>query len=332
MSQDTHVIAANQSGTNYRTQDNAGKAAINSSHLGSSAASYQLAGMMWLDSSASPIYTWKMYDGTDQITIGTFNITTNVFSPANAPLLDGSRHYAADSVGTDSYAVTITGGATLTTGLVLTIKCGTANTGACSLNYNSGGALAIKKMSGTAYVDLNDNDIIANQFIQVVYNGSIWVLFSLNDAYFVNNQTAVTTLQTTDHLIIADDSDSDKNKKITLANTKLALDTNLTATVALTDAATIDTDASLGNVFTVTLGGNRTLGAPTNPTNGQKILYQIKQDGTGSRTLAYNAIFRFGTDVTSPTLTTTASKTDYLGFIYSSADTKWDCLAVAKGY
>jgi len=102
--------------------------------------------------------------------------------------------------------------------------------------------------------------------------------------------------------------------------------------VALTDAATIATDASLGNVFTVTLGGNRTLGAPTNPTNGQKIIYQIKQDATGSRTLGYNAVFRFGTDVASPTLTTTASKTDYLGFIYSSADTKWDCLAVAKGY
>lgn len=104
------------------------------------------------------------------------------------------------------------------------------------------------------------------------------------------------------------------------------------APVALTDAATIAVDASLGNHFRVTLGGNRTLGAPTNPTNGQKILIEVKQDGTGSRTLAYNAAYRFGTDVTSPTLTTTASKTDFLGFVYNSTAAKWDCIAVSKGY
>jgi hypothetical protein len=102
--------------------------------------------------------------------------------------------------------------------------------------------------------------------------------------------------------------------------------------VALTDAATIALDASLGKEFTVTLGGNRTLGAPTNPTDGQKIIVRVKQDGTGSRTLAYNAIYRFSTDVPSPTLTTTAAKTDYLGFIYNATDSKWDCLAVNKGF
>ena len=43
------------------------------------------------------------------------------------------------------------------------------------------------------------------------------------------------------------------------------------AAVTLTDAATIATDASLGNLFRVTLGGNRTLGNPTNPVDGQKV-------------------------------------------------------------
>lgn len=104
------------------------------------------------------------------------------------------------------------------------------------------------------------------------------------------------------------------------------------APVALTDAATIAIDASLGTHFRVVLGGNRTLGAPSNLTDGQKILVEVKQDGTGSRTLAYNAIYRFGTDVTSPTLTTTAGKTDFLGFVYNSTAAKLDCIAVAKGY
>lgn len=105
-----------------------------------------------------------------------------------------------------------------------------------------------------------------------------------------------------------------------------------TGVVTLTDAATIATDASLGDVFTVTLGGNRTLGAPTNPTNGQKCIWRIRQDATGSRTLAYNAAFRFSTSVTSPTLSLTAAKTDYIGAIYNSTDSKWDVVAVDLGH
>lgn len=103
--------------------------------------------------------------------------------------------------------------------------------------------------------------------------------------------------------------------------------------VTLTDAATIAVDSSLGNSFKVTLAGNRTLGSPTgSPVDGQKMLIAVRQDGTGSRTLAYNAIYRFGTGVTSPTLTTGANKTDYLGFVYNSTDTKWDCIGVSLGY
>lgn len=100
----------------------------------------------------------------------------------------------------------------------------------------------------------------------------------------------------------------------------------------LTDAATIAVDASLGNEFTVTLGGNRTLGNPTNATNGQKILFRIRQDGTGSRTLTLDTKYRLGTTITSTTLTTTANKTDYLGVIYHSGDDKFDVIAFVKGF
>ena len=54
---------------------------------------------------------------------------------------------------------------------------------------------------------------------------------------------------------------------------------------ALTDAATIVVDASLGNDFTVTLGGNRILGNPSNPVNGQRILFAIRQDLTRRRAI-----------------------------------------------
>ena len=102
--------------------------------------------------------------------------------------------------------------------------------------------------------------------------------------------------------------------------------------VALTDGANIATDASLGNIFTVTLAGNRTMGNPTNPTDGQTIIYKIKQDATGSRTITWGANFRGSTDVALPTLTTTAAYVDYVMFYYNSAVTKWDCLSVNRGF
>jgi hypothetical protein len=104
------------------------------------------------------------------------------------------------------------------------------------------------------------------------------------------------------------------------------------ALTVLTDAATIATDASLGNIFRVTLGGNRTLGNPTNPTDGQKCIWEVIQDGTGTRTLAYDTKFAFGTDIASATLTTTASKRDFIGAVYSATPDKWYIIAFVKGY
>lgn len=102
--------------------------------------------------------------------------------------------------------------------------------------------------------------------------------------------------------------------------------------IALTDAATIATDASLGKYFRVTLAGNRTLGAPTNPTDGQRCIWELIQDATGSRTITLNAVFALGTDITAVTLTTTASKRDFLGCVYNSTAAKWYVIAFVKGY
>jgi hypothetical protein len=81
----------------------------------------------------------------------------------------------------------------------------------------------------------------------------------------------------------------------------------------LTDASTIAVDLSLSNNFTVTLGGNRTLGNPTNIHAGQAGQIVVKQDGTGSRTLAYASYYKFAGG-TAPTLTTTAGATDILSY------------------
>ncbi len=100
----------------------------------------------------------------------------------------------------------------------------------------------------------------------------------------------------------------------------------------LTDAATIATDASLANHFRVTLGGNRTLGNPTNGRDGQRVVWELIQDGTGSRTITLDTKFALGTDITAVTLTTTLNKRDFIGAVYNSTADKWYVLAFVKGY
>lgn len=74
-------------------------------------------------------------------------------------------------------------------------------------------------------------------------------------------------------------------------------------TQALTDQATITWDASLGAVATVTLGGNRTMAAPTNLKAGGVYFLRVTQDGTGNRTLAFNAVFKSnGGSISNPAL------------------------------
>jgi hypothetical protein len=82
----------------------------------------------------------------------------------------------------------------------------------------------------------------------------------------------------------------------------------------LTDGATISWDAAQNQVTSVTLAGNRTLAAPTNLKDGAVYVLTIIQDGTGSRTLSFNAVFKFHQG-SAPTLTTTASARDVLVFL-----------------
>lgn len=103
--------------------------------------------------------------------------------------------------------------------------------------------------------------------------------------------------------------------------------------VALTDGASVALDASLGNTFRLAAGGDRTLSAPTNPIDGQKITV-IHYASGGSRTLTLTTGaggFRFGTDITALSATS-SGKSDYLGFIYNAADNRWDIVAAVKGY
>ena len=75
-----------------------------------------------------------------------------------------------------------------------------------------------------------------------------------------------------------------------------------------------------GNNFLVTIGGNRTLAAPTNAVAGQTGQIYVIQDGTGSRTLSYNTAWQF-VSAAVPTLSTGAVDVDILVYSSRSAST-----------
>ena len=86
----------------------------------------------------------------------------------------------------------------------------------------------------------------------------------------------------------------------------------------LTFDSTQDWDVRASPVAQVTLTANVTFDAPSNPTTGQYISILCIQDGTGSRTIAWNAVFEF-TGGTAPTATTTAGKGDLFTFRYHNS-------------
>lgn len=81
--------------------------------------------------------------------------------------------FGQDAGSTDTYVVTLSPAPTAyATGYHYRFKANTANTGACSINFNSLGAVAIKKAAGGITTDLTDNDIRAGQWVDLVYDGT----------------------------------------------------------------------------------------------------------------------------------------------------------------
>jgi hypothetical protein len=132
-----------------------------------------------------------------------------------------------------------------------------------------------------------------------------------NKTYVDNALTAKADTTTTDSL----------NTRVTVLES--------TGVVALTDAATIATDASAGKHFRVTVAGDRTLGAPTNATDGTRRIWEITASAADrSLTLATgtSGSFELTTGITSP-ITITNGKTLFLGAIYNASRSRWTVIA-----
>lgn len=97
----------------------------------------------------------------------------------------------------------------------------------------------------------------------------------------------------------------------------------------LTDAATVATDASLGRHFRVTLGADRTLGAPTNATDAQRVLWEITASGaqrTITLTTGSSGAFELTAGISASTAIA-SGKTAFIAAIYSSSRARWSVLS-----
>lgn len=188
-------------------------------------------------------------------------------------------------------AITPTGIATSATGTVLT--------------------LTDTSVSSTQNIQLPTAKSIADD------SGNEYIKFA-KTASAVNEISVTNSATGTNPEISATGSDTNIGLSLTTKGTGLIKfnDGAYFPEATLTDGATITWDSSTAPVAKVTLGGNRTLSAPTNSVAGQFIALTVIQDATGSRTLTFNSAYEFTAD-TAPTLTTTASKADLFVFKYN---------------
>lgn len=179
---------ANQTFPATRTDLNNALSSILSVNSGTSAPSTTTAHMLWADTTNSII---KQRNSGDSAWLHLW-----AFGAQGLVDQNGGTIYAADSVGTDSYAITLTPAPTAyAAGQVFRVKIGTANTGAATLNVNSLGAKTIKKNYNS---DLETGDLLANQIIEVAYDGTNLQLLSpisnINQSYILlQDQKAANT-------------------------------------------------------------------------------------------------------------------------------------------
>jgi hypothetical protein len=99
-----------------------------------------------------------------------------------------------------------------------------------------------------------------------------------------------------------------------------------TPPVTLTDGTSVAVNAALSNMFRLTPGGNRTIANPSNPSDGQTIVFEIIQDATGSRTLAWDTGYSFPASIGTPVLSSTPAFHDFIVFRYDSGTAAWYCV------
>ena len=108
----------------------------------------------------------------------------------------------------------------------------------------------------------------------------------------------------------------------------------LAAYTVVTDswASSVTINWDLANCHRLTLGGTPTALTFTGGVDGEKLILELKQDATGSRTITLPPNVRYSSTIPSIVLSTSPNRIDKLGFMYNLSDGKYDLVAVSYGF
>lgn len=97
-------------------------------------------------------------------------------------------------------------------------------------------------------------------------------------------------------------------------------------------SGTINTDASLGDIFDLNLMSSGTLANPSNPTDGQSLRWRITHQAN-SIPVVLGSGFKIPSSATSPLpFSSTSGTMDLLAATYDLDRNKWDIIAFVPGY
>ena len=242
----------------------------------------------------------------------TGSITADIY--VFIPAVENNYVIFNNTSGSNTVTIAATGhsanGTAITQGEYSYVYCeGASNYGVKKSIFGNPNAALVTGATFTGNVALNDN-----VYLNVGTGSDLLIYHDGTNSVIDDNGTGNVNLRVSNTNVVAIASTG-----IDITGEVLA-DKAYIAEVALVDGATIDWDMADEAVAKVTLGGNRTLNAPTNGSTGQFASLLVIQDGTGSRTLTWNAVYEFKDDI-APTLTTTGGKGDLFTFRYNGS--KW---------
>lgn len=150
--------------------------ALHSSHKGTSRPSYAVSGMMWIKDTTTP-WILNIFDGADDIALGTIDPSTNTFTPAGSGVTWGGTAGGSANALTlaPSYALTNTAGQAIRA----IINADNTNQ-TVTLAVSGQTALPVKKNGPTGLVSISIGDLVAGHAADFLTDGTNWILLNTN--------------------------------------------------------------------------------------------------------------------------------------------------------